>query len=55
MDDEVGAPGPNGAYLGEPLISKETERKIAEDFQEIEEETRLIKDEKAKQVEIMEA
>ena len=55
VDDEIGAPGSNGAYLGEPLISSETERNVADNFQEIEEETRLIKDEKAKQVEIMEA
>lgn len=55
MDDEIGAPGANGAYLGEPLISSETERNVADNFQEIEEETRLLKDEKAKQVEIMEA
>ena len=55
VDDEIGASGPNGAYLGEPLISSETERNVADNFQEIEEETRLLKDEKAKQVEIMEA
>lgn len=55
VDDEIGASGPNGSYLGEPLISSEIERNAADNFQEIEEEQRLIKDEKVKQAEIMEA
>ena len=53
VDDEIGASGPNGGYLGEPLIS--SERNAADNFQEIEEEQRLIKDEKVEQEEIMEA
>ena len=48
VDDEIGAPGSNGNFLGEPLISARIEQNAADNLPEIEEEQRLIHDHKEK-------